>query len=210
MTVDKNQKFWNRIADRYAARPIKDTAAYEALLADAASRLQPGDKVLEIGCGTGGTAIHLAPAVASFTATDFSAEMIRIAQAKPAPDNLRFVVRNAEHAFDGGPFDAILALNVLHLVNDLPGILAGIHANLRPGGLLISKTWCFADMGLKLRLLFRVLRTFGMFPAANSLRIPQLQQAIDDAGFEVVDQRCFGAHRQNPYIVARKPAPATA
>lgn len=82
--------FWNRFADRYAARPIKDTAAYEALLADVAGRLHPTDRVLEIGCGTGGTAIRLAPVVAQFIATDFSAEMVRIANAKPAPDNLRF------------------------------------------------------------------------------------------------------------------------
>ena len=58
-------RFWNRFADRYAARPIKDVAAYEALLADVAARLKPEGKVLEIGCGTGGTAIRLAEGVAN-------------------------------------------------------------------------------------------------------------------------------------------------
>ena len=44
---------WNRFADRYAARAIKDPAAYDAMLADGAGRLRPTDRVLEIGCGAG-------------------------------------------------------------------------------------------------------------------------------------------------------------
>lgn len=198
-------RFWNRFADRYAARPIKDVAAYEALISDVAGRLRNTDRVLEIGCGTGGTAIRLAPHVSQFTATDFSTEMIRIAAAKPAPDNLHFKTSNAETALDGGPFDAICAFNVLHLVDDLPRLLGGIHAQLRPGGLLISKTWCFADLGSKLRLLFGVLRVFGLFPPSATLGVAYLRQAILDAGFEIVDQRTFGARSQNPYIVARRP-----
>jgi predicted TPR repeat methyltransferase len=203
--ADRGAKFWDRFAERYAARPIKDVAAYEALLSDVAARLRKTDRVLEIGCGTGGTAIRLAPHVSQFTATDFSAEMIRIAAAKPAPDNLHFKTSNAETALDGGPFDAICAFNVLHLVDDLPGLLGGIHAQLRPGGLLISKTWCFADLGRKLRLLFGVLRVFGLFPPSATLGVAHLHRAILDAGFEIVDQRVFGERPQNPYIVARKP-----
>ncbi|BBF91986.1 class I SAM-dependent methyltransferase [Blastochloris tepida] len=208
MATTRHVRFWDRIADRYAARPIKDPTAYEAMLADAAGRLSPTDRVLEIGCGTGSTAIRLAPHAAEWTATDFSPEMLRIARAKPAPANLRFVLADAGSAFDGGPFDAICAFQVLHLVGDLPGTLARIHANLKPGGLLISKTWCFADMGLKLRSLFLALRLIGLFPAARALTKIALRQAIRDAGFEIVDERVFGTNPNGPYIVARRPARA--
>lgn len=204
--MTKSQNFWNRFAARYAARPLKNVPAYEAMLADIAARLNPTDRVLEIGCGTGGTAIRLAPAVAQWTATDFSAEMIKIAQAKPAGDTVVFKVAEASNTFDGGPFDAICAFNVLHLVDDLPGVLAQIHANLKPGGQLISKTWCFADMKLSLRLLFRLLRAFGLFPASTSLHAGQLRKALLAAGFEITDERLFGHYPQNPYIVARKAA----
>ena len=206
ITSDSGVRFWNKFADRYAARPIKDVAAYEELLTDVAGHLRATDRVLEIGCGTGGTAIRLAPYVAQFTATDYSAEMVRIAKAKPAPENLHFVVSNAETALDRGPFDAICAFNVLHLVDNLPDMLSRIHSQLQPGGLLISKTWCFADLGSRLRLLFVVLRTFGLFPPATSLGEAQLRQAILDAGLEIVDVRTLGSRSQNPYIVARKPA----
>ena len=53
MSRSRGQVFWDRFAERYAARQIKDVAAYEALIADAASRPTPDDTVLELGCGTG-------------------------------------------------------------------------------------------------------------------------------------------------------------
>jgi ubiquinone/menaquinone biosynthesis C-methylase UbiE len=199
-------RFWNRFANRYAARQIKDTDAYDALLADVAMRLRATDNVLEIGCGTGGMAIRLAPAVATLRATDFSQQMIRIAKEKPAPDNLRFEVATAQTALDGGPFDAICAFNVLHLVDDLPSLLRDIYQGLTPGGLLISKTWCFADLGWRPRVLFAVLKLFGLFPPATFLTQAQLRQMLRDAGFTIGEHRVFGTRLQNPYFVAYKPA----
>ena len=174
------------------------------MLADVAHRLRPTDRVLEIGCGTGSIAIRLAPHAAEWMATDFSPEMLRIARAKPAPENLRFALANAESAFYGGPFDAICAFQLLHLVEDLSGALSHIQAHLKPGGLLITKTWCFADMGLALRSLFLVLRSLGLFPSASALTKTALRQAVRDAGFEIVDERVFGANPHGPYIVARR------
>ncbi|MDX5401003.1 MAG: class I SAM-dependent methyltransferase, partial [Rhodobacterales bacterium] len=66
MAGSKNRRFWNRVAQRYAARPLTNPAADEAMLTDAASRLSPQHRVLEIGCGTGGTAIRLAQGVAAY------------------------------------------------------------------------------------------------------------------------------------------------
>jgi len=203
--LDRNRRFWNRIADRYAARRLKDLPANEAMLQATSARLSPSDRVLEIGCGTGGTAIHLAPGVAEWIATDFSREMVRIARAKPCGENVKFEVADAAKALAGGRYDAICAFNVLHLVDDLPATLASIHASLRPGGQLISKTWCFAEVKPWLRAAFRVLRALGLFPAALLLTQGQLRRAMLDAGFEIIEQRVFGAYPQNPYIVAQRP-----
>lgn len=203
--TDRGLRFWNRFADRYAARKIKDTAAHAAFLAYVAGWLRPGDVVLEIGCGTGGTAIALAPHVSAYTATDFSPEMLRIARAKPAPDHLRFVLATADGALEGGPHDVICAFNVLHLVEDLSGLLTACQRSLRPGGLLISKTWCFADLGWRPRLIFAVLKAFGLFPPAAFLTEPQMRQMLRDAGFDIIDHRVFGARPQNSTLVARIP-----
>lgn len=210
ITQDRNRRFWNRIAGRYAARQLSDVPAYEAMLQATAARLSCSDRVLEIGCGTGGTAIRLAPGVAEWIATDFSQEMVRIARAKPAGDTVRFEVTDAADALAGGPYDAVCAFNVLHLVDDLPSVLRGIFDSLRPGGQLISKTWCFGDVKPWLRIGFRILRAVGLFPVASTLTQDALRQAIHDAGFQIDEQQVFGAYPQNPFIVARRPLSAEA
>ena len=66
------QAFWDRHAPKYAKKPIADVTAYEEKLRCVTSLLKPTDRVLEIGCGTGGTARKIAPVVAHVTATDLS------------------------------------------------------------------------------------------------------------------------------------------
>jgi len=81
--VKEAAAFWDGIAKHYAASPIKDIASYEFTLQRTRSYLRPQDKVLEIGAGTGSTALLLASSVAHITATDLSAEMIKLARPRP-------------------------------------------------------------------------------------------------------------------------------
>lgn len=203
--MTRSKAFWNRFADRYAARQIKDVVAYDAMLAHAASCLGEGDRVLELGCGTGTMAVRLAEGVSCYRATDFSARMIDIARAKPAPASLEFHVSTAETAFEAAPFDAICAFNLLHLVDDMPALLAQIHDALPPGGVLISRTWCFADLPLPVRGLFAVLRLVGLFPPVTWLRGEDLRRAITTSGLVIELDKTYGTRPQNPFIVARKP-----
>lgn len=100
------QAFWDRIAPKYAYRPVDDPGAYEEKLALVASLLQPDDSVLEIGCGTGTTALRLAPGVAHYTATDGAGAMVGIANAKlgsSAPANVTFLRADAAEQVEGAP-----------------------------------------------------------------------------------------------------------
>jgi len=205
MTNRSSLQFWDRVAEKYAARPIKDVAAYEAMLADVASRLKVTDRVLEIGCGTGGTAIRLGAAVSQWKGTDLSPEMVRIARAKPAPDNVTFATSDVQSAFDDAPYDAVCAFLILHLVSDIRASLATIHAHLKPGGLLLSKTFCFGDMNVVMRrALIPVLQALGMVPPVTVFTRDCLRQTVAEAGFEIDTIRCFGRNRHSHYIVARK------
>ena len=54
------QAFWDKIAQKYATKRVADPAAYEAKLTRVRALLRAEDRVLEIGCGTGSTALTLA------------------------------------------------------------------------------------------------------------------------------------------------------
>ncbi len=206
--------FWDRTARKYAASPIKDMEAYEATLARVRAHLTPGHKVLEVGCGTGTTALKLAGAAGHITASDISAEMVEIGRGKAAAEgvqNVTFVQGTFGGAALGeGPYDAALGFNLLHLVEDLPAALDDVHKRLAPGGLFISKTPCLAARGvlprlmLPMMLLFIRLRYFAKPPFVRFLSAGELEDVIKAAGFEIVEAEGIPVGHSSHFIVARK------
>ena len=210
MSITNDAGFWDRTARKYARDVIKDQAGYERTLNQARALLKPGDKVLELGCGTGTTALLLAGGVREYLATDISAEMIAIANEKLAAapmSSLAFRVATAETLKpDEGPFDAILAFNYLHMVRDLPGVLSRVHAMLPADGLFISKTPCLGEMNPLIRLVLPLARAIGKAPHVGVFKAADLSRMIGAAGFDVlvVESHATNGGRDRPYIVARK------
>jgi len=206
-------RFWNRAARKYAADPIADMAGYEATLQRVQALLSPGHAVLEIGCGTGTTALRLAPAIRRMLATDVSTEMIAIAreklaaQSQPLPQ-LRFGVADVEAAGPGGAcHDAVLAFNVLHLVSDLDVALQAVLQTLKPGGLFVSKTPCLGEMNpLIPRLVVPLLRALGRAPHVLVFNAAQLQASFQRHGLEIEAVERHGTKRKDirVFIVARR------
>ncbi len=198
--------FWDKRADRYSRSPIKDMASYEKTLECTRKHLSTTDRVLEVGCGTGTIALLLAPSVEHILATDISTRMIEIAREKAAAqgvDNAEFERATLDDgALPSAAFDAVLAFNFLHLLEDIPGSLDRIHDLLKPGGLFISKTVCLAERSRLLGLVIALMRVLGMAPYASSLRIAELEQLIRSAGFEIVEAGSYP--HPNRYLVARR------
>ena len=65
-------RFWDRFASGYAGGAIGDWAGYERSLARTRELLGPGASVLEIGCGTGSTALTLSLFTGPYLATDIA------------------------------------------------------------------------------------------------------------------------------------------
>lgn len=198
--------FWDKAAPKYAKDPISDMHAYEETLGRMRHHLQPGFKVLEIGCGTGSTALELAPGVAEYTATDLSPKMIEIARAKLTPDlpaNLRFEVGTADH-LPSGSFDAVLALNLFHLVAPLEETLAEIYQSLPPGGLLIDKTALLKEGKWVLGVMIPVMRALGKAPYVRSLTLADYQAFLRRAGFVQVEQIVQPGMAPRAFTVSRK------
>lgn len=200
-------RFWNKKAQGYAAKPLSDVQSYEEMLTEIGRHLSADDNVLEIGCGTGSTAVRMAEQVASWTASDISSEMIRIAKGKSAPDNTEFVVADADSSFEKAPFDVVCAFHILHLVPDTEQTLKSLFNQLKPGGLFISKTVCPGDMGIMPRLVLPAMTLFRLAPPnVHLLQRASLTQMVKRAGFEIIEQKTFGGHTAAPFIVARRPA----
>lgn len=207
--------FWDKVAPKYAKSAIADQAAYEYTLERTRSYLKRSDKALELGCGTGSTALELAPSTGHITALDISTGMTDIAREKAAArgiENVRFDV--ADNAPDDGQFDVIMGFNLFHLVPDMEKRFARIHALLSPDGYFITKTPCLGQKGggakgLMMRLVIRVaipvMQLMGKAPFVCSFTIAELETAITSSGFEIVES---SNHPKGPpparYIVARK------
>ncbi|HRK24908.1 MAG TPA: class I SAM-dependent methyltransferase [Beijerinckiaceae bacterium] len=205
-------RFWDRFARRYAAASIRDTAGYERTLARTSELIRGMASVLEIGCGTGTTALRMAGGVQHLLATDIAPQMIAIAREKVAAQgcsNVAFEVAapDAITAPDGG-FDAILAFNVLHLLRDDAATLAHLHTLLKPGGLLISKTPCLVELNLFIRLAIPVMRRIGLAPYVRVQDAATLESRIAAAGFTIIEQARHGSTGKDfrTFLVARRPA----
>ena len=204
-------KFWDKIAPKYAQDPIKDLAAYEYTRGRTQSYLTEDSYVLEIGCGTGSTAIELSHAARQIVAADISPAMIGIAKTKAETAGISNVDFRAMSAEDAAkltePFDVVMGFNIFHLARNADDIFGDIYRNLPSGGYFISKTPCLADpsLGMK-RFIFKpmigLLQMIGKAPAVRSFTHAELEAAITFAGFEIVESGNFPA--MSRYIVARK------
>lgn len=204
-------RFWDRMARRYAAARIADEAGYERTLARTQALLPPAARVLEFGCGTGTTALRLAPACARYRATDVAPGMLAIARDRLAAQPvaaLRFELADAAAPLADEPVDVVLAFNVLHLVDSLDATLATCAAALRPGGLLICKTPCLHEMNpLIPRLALPLARLLRLAPPVRCLRETDLTAAMARQGLVVqgVERHASRGRDFRPFIVARKP-----
>ena len=103
-------------------------------------RLKPGERVVEIACGTGhnfsGIRERIGPG-GEIIGVDLSAEMLAVARSRTEKNrwrNVRLVRRKAEELTLERPVDAALCSYCLTMIPDWRGALARLHGLLAPGG----------------------------------------------------------------------------
>jgi ubiquinone/menaquinone biosynthesis C-methylase UbiE len=213
--TDDVARFWDRMARKYAANPIRDPEGYERTIEHTRRYLKPGDAVLEIGAGTGTTALKLAPSVEHYVATDISSEMIVIGREKAEAEgraNITFEVNAGDASpWPDATFNAVLAYNLLHLLPERATALASIHRLLKPGGLFISKTPCLNEMsqplGFLVRLLVPLMQAVGRAPYVGFFSTADLERDITAAGFEIIERDRHSSRSKKdarPFLVARR------
>ncbi len=200
--------FWDRLARRYARQPVADEASYRHKLEATQRRFSPSMEVLEIGCGTGTTALIHAPFVKHIKATDLSGEMIAIAREKQEAQGIGNV--SFERAAIGeigdpaGSYDMVMAHSILHLVDDEQALIRQAFQWLKPGGLFVSSTTCLGGVMPYLRVVLPLGHALGLLPKVRFFTSDNLLAAMRAAGFTIEEQWQPGP-KKALFVIARKP-----
>ncbi|KAH7440936.1 hypothetical protein KP509_03G016800 [Ceratopteris richardii] len=108
--------------------------------------LQPGQRVLDIGCGIGGSDFYMAEQFeVSVTAIDLSVNMISLAleRAIGCHCSVQFEIADCtKKDFPPSSFDAIYSRDTLLHIHDKPALFKKMCAWLKPGGKLLITDYC--------------------------------------------------------------------
>lgn len=206
--MPQSAHFWDKIAEKYAKQPIADEAAYQKKLAVTREYFRPDMEVLEIGCGTGSTAILHASYVKHIRAVDFSGSMIAIAKKKADTEQIHNVTfeQATIEALDvpDQSLDAVLGLSILHLLPEKEAAIAQVYQMLKPGGLFITSTVCMGDTMSWFKLVAPIGKVLGFLPFVQVFTVQSLANSLIQAGFEL-DYQWQPSKDKALFIVAKKP-----
>jgi SAM-dependent methyltransferase len=199
-------RHWIVESDRYDrqlepfARAVLDAAA-----------LATADRVLDVGCGCGGTTLRAAETAADATGVDISAPMLDHARARAAAagvTNARFVQADVQtHAFEPATFDVAISRFGVMFFDDPVAAFSNVARALRPGGRLAFVCW--QELGRNDWLLVPGMAAAqhvplpdmgpaggpGMFSLAEPDRV---HKVLESAGFVDVDVAAF----ETPMLLA--------
>jgi trans-aconitate methyltransferase len=152
-----------------------------------------GERILDVGCGTGHLTAQIAEKGAHVTGVDRSADMIRQAREKyPA---LRFEVMDARDLAFPETFDALFSNATLHWIREPERVIAGVAKALRPGGRFVAEFGGKGNTAGFVAALERAWAKLGISPALeNPWYYPSLAEysgLLEKHGFEVTYATLF-------------------
>jgi len=205
----KEARFWDNIATKYSKQPIADKAAYQKKIEITQQLFSPESEVLEVGCGTGSTAIIHAPFVKHIRATDISPNMIEIAKDKAATKNIKNITFEVSACDDisapNESLDVVLAMSILHLLSDREAMIENIYQMLKPGGAFVSSTACLTGIMKVMKLIIPIGALFGKMPeVVKFFDTKELERSLTDAGF-IINYVWQPKKSMAVFIVAKKP-----
>jgi 2-polyprenyl-3-methyl-5-hydroxy-6-metoxy-1,4-benzoquinol methylase len=168
------------------------------------SKLAPASRILDVGCGPGVVALHLARRGYRVNGIDISRKMIKLCQKAFT----EMSEGNDEHAFtadnfneidlEKGSFDGIITLGFLEFQEDEIDVLKRFYEILRLGGILVisgpmmlALTELFGIRNIIRALVFGASGT-DISPAKNYYSLSRLNKLLSQAGFKVLDHKRHG------------------
>lgn len=210
--MKKSEKFWDSAANKFdkRAESLDDTTI--KIIHKARKHLRESDSVLDYGCATGTITFEMAASVEAILGIDFSSRMIDIARSKAEQAKNEQIAFARATIFDQGlianSFDAILAFDIFHLIEDVPQVMLRLNEILKPGGLLISTTPCLSEThsvrSYFLFILIYALSKSGLLPSMRFYRIRELEHFITGGNFQIIESERWRQSPEAYFIVAKK------
>ncbi len=185
----------NRIArQNWQARRYSATADFVSSLATPVLELlspQPGERILDLGCGDGVLSEKIVAAGAEVVAVDAAPDMVAAARARGLDARL---MPGQDLTFER-EFDAVFSNAALHWMHPPDSVLAGVGRALKPGGRFVGEMGGHNNTAAILVALAAVLARRGLdahrlspwyFPSAAAYR-----KKLEGAGFSVTDIGIF-------------------
>lgn len=152
-----------------------------------------GERVLDLGCGTGHLTQHIHERGGVVTGIDSSPEMIW--QAKETYHDVDFEVADGTDFHFKKPFDAVFSNATLHWILDADAAIKCVYDSLKPGGRFVAEMGGKGNMGKIVAATTKVLNLHGYIDLAKKQQwyFPSLSEytsKLEDRGFRVT----FAAH----------------
>lgn len=149
-------RYWAEYADFYDRGPAD---YHPALLA--AANVRPGDRILDVGCGSGQVAIDLVRAVPGSRAlgVDLSTAQLEVARRRGAGLAVEFIQADAQvHEFGAAAYDLIVSRTGTMFFGDAAAAFANLAKATKPDGRLVILVWRGLAENEWLREIFEALR----------------------------------------------------
>lgn len=148
--------------------------------------LSPGDRILDVACGTGALlrAVAASDVPVTLAGVDATPEMLEVASAQLGPSAELKHAPAESLPFEDGAFDTVVTTNALHFFRRPENALSEMWRVTKPGGRVVITDWC-GDF-VFCRICDRVLRVFS--PAHHLVYdTRRCRELLQDAGFQSID-----------------------
>ncbi len=192
-------------ASRWSPTDYATHAAFVPALGAAVLELldpQPGETILDLGCGDGALTEHIVAAGAKVLGVDASEEMIASARAR----GIEAYVADAQALDFDRQFDAVFSNAALHWMLDPDAVAAGVFRALVPGGRFVGEMGGSGNIAILRGGIREELVARGYPVPAED---PQFYPSVDEfsriyarAGFESIEARIIPRETDLPTGVA--------
>lgn len=203
--MNDNKKFWDfTAAFIYDCGHNLEKKSYEKAASNIVSKINPGDSILELSCGTGMLTREIIERInqpVDYMATDFSSKMLERCFDKVK--NIKLEVADAtDLRYMDNSYDHVVIANALHIVPDPVKVLQEIRRVLKDDGTLFAPNF-LTPSTIRERLMLGLVKPIG-YHVFNPFDKETYISFLRDNGFIVTNWELYTEYRTLFYTESKK------